>query len=66
MLCIFLKSEKQYFIFLLQIAIHFFQSSFYNKSFYNNLILPKKTNEKLKLLTLSLLYSIAIKDFFVV
>ena len=48
--------------FLLQFAIHFFQLSFYNKNFYNNLILPKKINERLKLLTLFLLHSINIKD----
>ena len=54
--------KNNIFTFLLQFAIHFFQLSFYNKNFYNNLILPKKINERLKLLTLFLLHSINIKD----
>ena len=54
--------KNNIFTFLLQFAIHFFQLSFYNKNFYNNLILSKKINERLKLLTLFLLHSINIKD----
>ena len=54
--------KNNIFTFLLQFAIHFFQLSFYNKNFYSNLILPKKINERLKLLTLFLLHSINIKD----
>ena len=54
--------KNNIFTFLLQFAIHFFQLSFYNKNFYNILILSKKINERLKLLTLFLLHSINIKD----
>ena len=59
----FLKSEKQYFHISPANCHTFFQSSFYNKSFCNNLILPEKTNEKLKLLTLFYHIVLLLKSF---
>ena len=57
---IFLKSEKHYFYIFPENFHTFFRSSFY----IENLTLLRKTNEKLKLLTLFLLYSIVVKYCF--
>ena len=58
--CIFLKYEKDYFYISPENCHTFSRSSFYNES----LTLLTKTNEKLKLLLLFLLYNIVVKHCF--